>query len=412
LLRVIEADLLELVGLLVVRGAMILFSLLVSMLLARGLSVEEFGQYSLYLFYSTIVSTFISLGLPSLFLREAKMKNSKNFSVIACSYLLVIAVVVLAVGIGLFFAVGGLYGYIVLAACSMAIIAVFSSIERGVTRSTVRVNVVLLVVPIMNFVGILIWSSSSSLELASAFVCLVVANLIGVVFIIFRVFTFGMQLAKPSLTALFWSASRAFPFWLIAIVLVLSARVDLIIVDLMLGEKALGIFGVATRLADFVVMPLALLSMNVVSKVVYLNEGDKYSEVADYLFGLRMYSSLVALVCCGLTLLFSEWLVEILFGVEYLDAAELLCVLSVGIAVASIGYQDLVAMNALGYQNLVVRYLLAGFLLNVLLSILLSRVVGLAGVSWATAISFVVIRGVCFLRMRRILSEMQVNYIG
>jgi O-antigen/teichoic acid export membrane protein len=186
----------------------------------------------------------------------------------------------------------------------------------------------------------------------------------------------------------------------------LLAHLDVVVVGVVLGADAAGVYGASLRLAE-----LSYQSVFAVS-VVYLPEAVKMITAGqpDALAGLyrtaSRWSTLVSLLLAGVGFVAAPWLSELLFADDAPDATTVMRILFVGYAVygaLGLGYLTSVA---LGSYREIRRVALVSLPTIVVATVAAAELWGLTGVACATATGYVGFNLYWLLATRRALGAM------
>lgn len=195
-------------------------------------------------------------------------------------------------------------------------------------------------------------------------------------------FVFDVQLVKPLLKSV-W------PMVMSAVAIILYMRVDQIMIKNMLGSEQLGLYAAMTRIYEgWVIMPVilcaSLLPAIIKSKSLLQKE---YEKRLSLLFSLVFWVSIVAAV---ITTLFSEMIVRLTFGVEYVQASSVFVIIMWSAAFAAFGSVTLRYFVAENMEKKIAIRTIVALVINILLNLILIPVYGIEGAAIATLACLIV----------------------
>jgi O-antigen/teichoic acid export membrane protein len=210
-----------------------------------------------------------------------------------------------------------------------------------------------------------------------------------------HLFYWHRPLTKPVLASFRWDKSMellkiGIQFWIVQISAIVFLQTDLIMVAQLFGAKAVATYGVALKLFTIVglvqaafLAPLWSAYSEALARrdIVWIVKTFKSSVKTSLIWSIFAGGSISAL---------SPWLISHLIGVEsapQIDLTIAMFFLAVFTAVGQcIGY----LMNGLGKVSSQAIYGAIAAITNLVLSIILGKMFGLAGVTWATTIAIAI----------------------
>lgn len=164
------------------------------------------------------------------------------------------------------------------------------------------------------------------------------------------------------------------------------AQADLIIVGLMLGTDAAGIYAVASRVATFVMFPLNTVNMVVAPTIsTKLAQGDVNG--LRRIIKLGAWFSVMATVPLCLVLVVAGEFVLRLFGPHFVEGATVLSLLAISRVVNGLTAMSGYLMSMSGHEKELARALGYSAIANVVLNVALIPVLGMAGAAVATIVA-------------------------
>lgn len=177
----------------------------------------------------------------------------------------------------------------------------------------------------------------------------------------------------------------AWPLILSAISVMIYMRIDQVMIGNMIGYEALGNYTAAVRISEMWYFIPTIVTGSVFPAIIQTKKRDEklYYARLQKLYDMMIWLAIA--IAVPMTFL-SEWIVSVLYGVDYAKAASVL-VIHVWIGIfAFIGAASGKWFIAEKYQNLAFRRTFYGMIINVALNFLLIPRYGMQGAAWATLI--------------------------
>jgi len=168
----------------------------------------------------------------------------------------------------------------------------------------------------------------------------------------------------------------------------LFISIDLYLVKGLLGDDHLtGIYNGALtvgRIPYYLFYALTIILLPVISKTTSENDHEKTNEIVSNSLRL-MIVLLVPIVI--LMSYFAKPIIELFYGVNYLDAAMPMSVLVYGVGFLTIFYVMCFVMNGAGKTKIPMKLSIIGLVLNIVLNYFFIKKFGIIGSAWAITIS-------------------------
>ncbi|WP_242046805.1 oligosaccharide flippase family protein [Calothrix parietina] len=187
-----------------------------------------------------------------------------------------------------------------------------------------------------------------------------------------------------------WLLKTGFQFWIVQISAILIFQTDLIIVAQLFGASAVASYGITLRLFSLILYISSSFTISLwPAYSEALSRGD-YSWI-KHTFKMSVLISFIWSVCVGsLLVIFSPQLVYLLANKEVIPDIALLLAMLVTTVLNSIAQCVAMLANGLGELKLQTIFAPVSAISNLLLSILLGNLIGVSGVTLATAICILV----------------------
>jgi O-antigen/teichoic acid export membrane protein len=180
------------------------------------------------------------------------------------------------------------------------------------------------------------------------------------------------------------------PLLLVAVSAFIYTRTDQIMLKYMLGDEAVGNYAAAIRVSElFYFIPGIIVSSLFPKLIEYKkNDNQKYMLLLEKMYRLTIWIAIP--IALGL-FIFSDLIIDILYGVQYKTASEILSILSWSIIFASI---SAVFVKMLYIENYEKKYMyknLLGVVSNIMLNYILIKKIGVNGAAISTVVTLFVI---------------------
>lgn len=186
-------------------------------------------------------------------------------------------------------------------------------------------------------------------------------------------------------------------------------KMDLMMVGFFLNPAAVAIYNVATRVTNYLEVPMSGISQVIYPKIAMANsQGSKQDVSALYEKSVGVIVALIlplVIVVLGL----SEWVVTLIAGSSYAAAAPLLNVLVLAVMIKPWGRLFGITLDAMGKPQLNFLLLALGLLLNIVLNALFISWWGLQGAAFATLVAMITLVVTGQILIERILPISQGN---
>lgn len=351
-------------------------AIIVSVLVARRLGAEAFGDFSAAQSVALIFSVFVEVGLYTLVFREISVTPEQtNRYVVSALCIEIIATIVIS---GLLFGTVNFLGYSqqIIIATSFCWIWVLGIGYGRIVRVVLRANRLLLIDSIFNIfestvrailVIWIIWADPTPQNIAIMFALSSVITLICSIWFVYRRFiSFRWEF---DLAFLWKLLIRSLPFALTTMFTVSLYRLDTILLATMKDSYEVGIYNAAYRLnLNFFFIPTLICSA-LFPKLAMLSAAKDYGGLNHLIASL--YRILTILVFPLLMILFlsSKFIIYSLYGTDYQDSTALLQILLWINLFTSWNYIATYTLNALGAERAVASALGIALLFNTVANI-------------------------------------------
>lgn len=388
---------------------------------ARVLGPESFGIYSFAFGIATLIAVIIKSGMPQLMVREVSKYASndayalirgilrRSHQLLMYSSLIVIVSVVLLY-LYLDSAEYGDYFHSILLGALAALPIAYCQVHSGALQGFRRLFAAQVsdkivrpfLAAVMCIIIYYVWDLTAEAAMATQ----VIAGLIAAV-----IATFSLtKVAPPQLLRQYapayetkrWASSLV-PFALLGGFQLINKQADIIMLGLLATPEEVGIYKVASQGGILLIFALSAVQLVIaphISRLFIQNDISKLRRIlvlgAQAMFMLSLGP--------GLAFIFGgEFLIQLAFGAEYVNAASPLAILAGLNLLAFIFGFPILALNMCGFERATAIILGSSCLINVLLNFLLIPTFGAIGAAFSTGGTLVVSTALSAIWARKIL---------
>jgi len=390
------------------KGAMIIISFALTMLISRHYGAEGLGLYSLSVTFFSITSIFCLIGMQTSVVRlipehiarysvqsAAKLLRNIYASVIALSITLGLIVYLFSNQIGMVFSSTQNVPEIIRTASIFLVFFSVYSLSLQVLRALKKIAAITtleLLLPISRIVvlGVLLTYFYHTMNPIQALLTsVVILCLISVLFVIttFKKSLTGIKTSRVKSLPFRELIRISFPMFLTGAMGVVISQADILMVGWLIDVESAGKYAVATKIALVISLILVALNSIMTPKIseLFYSEGKdgKFLQLARA--GTRIAGALGLLVFIGIVI-FAENIL-LLFGDEFSSLKTCLVILCVGQLTNCFAGPVASVLNMTGHQVVFNRIMIGTGLLNIFLNYLLIHRFGVEGAAYSTAIS-------------------------
>lgn len=383
-------------------GTVLAFAL--SVVLARALGPSGNGRYALAILVTTALSSIFNLGLgpanvyfvgSGAISMAAARRLSLRAGILASAVVLAIGGCLLSLNlVSSWIALPRVYLTLALACFPLALIQQLLASLLQARSDFRRLNRVLLAVPVTNILLVSLATTVVGLTVSAALAAYAVALTVGLLASWRSVLAaegnrYGSKptLAQDGKRYLGKAFSYGWKAQLSNSVTMLVYRVDLVLVGAFMSTSAVGVYAVATLIAERLWMPSQAISTVLLPRLAELQNSE--TERLQLTPQVSRCTLALTTVCAGLLACLAAPLVRLAYGAGFESAVAPLLVLLPGVAMLSatrILANDLAARGRPGLNLAVSLVTLA---VNLLANLLLIPVAGVPGAALATTIAYI-----------------------
>jgi|AntRauTorcE11898_2_1112593.scaffolds.fasta_scaffold00195_5 O-antigen/teichoic acid export membrane protein len=391
-----------------VKAAGTLLSLVVALVLARVLGPAGYGIYSYVFALVGILSVPAQFGLPQLVVRETANAHAvADWSAVkgiwrwAGSLAVVLSLLLAFAGGAAVWMLGERLGGVQVATLAWGLVllpVIVLARLRGAALRGLRHVVagqlpdmvlrpgllaILVLVLVLGFGEVVTASRAMALHALAA----TSALLVGAVLLL-RVRPSELGSVQPRFSHRAWGRALI-PLGLTAGMMVITRQSDIVLLGLFVEVEQVGIYRVAASASLLVAFGLEAVGAVVAPQIARLYARGELRQLQRLATACSRVSLAVALPAALVFVLYGEWLLGVVVGVEYAGGAAALAILAGGQLVnAGMGLVGLL-LNMTGHETVVTRTLALAALGHIVANLLLIPVWGMNGAAVATAGTFI-----------------------
>ena len=380
----------------------------VAILLARSLGPENYGIYTFALSIILLLGLPTKVGLPLLILQKTVQYHIKkkwshlhgllilsNAFVIIFSILIATLVIIVAwwvwhdeeiVKTNVLF-----WGLLLLPLIAFANLR--SAALRGLGKIIQGNLPELLIQPLVIFLLLVvtIWLGNKLTPVMAIHYNLIAA---------FAAFFVGATMLKRALPKKIFLAKRTYelkiwglsliPFATTKGLIIINSQLAVIMLGFLDFTDQLGLYRVAFSTATLVSFGLTVTNSVLAPQIAKLYNLGNTIKLQRIITASTWMIMIITLPIILVFIFFSEQLIQLLFGIEYIHAGTALVILSLGQLTNSLTGPTTTVLNMTGNEKQNIKGILLGLVLNVILSVMLIPSYGLIGAAIATAVSLTV----------------------
>ncbi len=363
--------------------------------IARYLGPEQYGLLNFALAFVGLFGAIASLGLQGVMVRNIVNKPVDANSIMGTGFILrflgglasfsliMIAIIIIRPEDLIAKLIVAILGFTLILQSSEVVKYWFES--HVLSKYVVWVeNSVFIVIAIIKVILILVHAPLMS------FVFAVFAEALFVSLLLFTIYSWKagrLKDWKPNFKIAKQLLNDSWPLILSGLAIAIYMRIDLVMLEYMIGNKSVGIYSAAVRISEvWYFIPMVIVSSVFPSIVEAKQKSEElYYQRLQKLYDLVLW---IAIVVALLMTFLSNWVVELLFGFQYIEAGSVLKIhiwAGINVALGSAWSNWILIENK---QKLVLYGHILGAVLNVVLNMFLIKSIGINGAALATLVSY------------------------
>ncbi len=370
--------------------AKVLFFLII-VVIARNLSVQDFGSFSFVFAFVNLFSLLADFGLSTLLIRDySRLKERDSYianMLIVRSVASVVAFGLVSLAWMLWLNGSGNWALIVFVAAWMVFMG-YLQFAQAIFRAMERMEYQALTKLIYNLVllALLLVVIALGLGLYGVVATYTASALITAILAYYLVFRQGISLRwEFNPTIIRKVISEAWMLGLTGYFIAIYVSVDQFLLGILGSYEQVGIYSVAYKFELLSSMFSLILTNSIFPTISSFNDVTRITRF--YLGKVRLVIVLGAVVSLGV-LVFSYPVIVYLFGEKYLQAFDVLKILTVASFFEFLVYFGYITLLALGRTRLVLLYKFVSMSANIVLNFILIPWYGVYGAAMATVVSY------------------------
>jgi len=375
----------------------LLSGILIGIWVARYLGVSNFGTLSYVISISALFTSFTTLGLNEIVVKELLSKKKSQTAILKTSFFLMLIASCCSLALFSIWVISFpeffKESYFIFIAISASIFLSFNVIElffRSKVNSApvVKVRIVALLFSVI-FRVIFIYFEAG----LNYFVFLILFNSFFIamcmcyIYLKHRSSTCQEAVDTAVGNLGFYLLSQSWPFIISGIFISLYMKIDQAMIGYMLGLHDVGLYAAAARLSELWYFIPATIVMSLLPAIIKAKNSGKvnYESLLEYLYLAMIMGALIISIIMSF---FSENIVLLIYGKEFQDASAVLTihVWSSVFIFFNIIFSQWILIE--GLQRLKVYIDLVAVIVNIFLNLLLIPIWGVSGAAIATLLSY------------------------
>ena len=366
-----------------------LVSLFVIIYLARYLGTVGFGKYSFVFAYLAFFNIITDLGLQQILVREMAREPSTAPKLIGNAYVIrllltVFAIVLSIVIITLLPYPADTTSYIYIASLTLLFIS-FSDFYATIFQANLAMEYSVVAKLAFKFVsaGLILWIIFSYGTILQVIIALVFSEGVKTVLS----YLFSRKFVRPRFAIDFglWKylLKACLPLALSSVIIILYYRIDVVMLSMMQGDSAVGIYSAAQRLCEpFSLVSYALMmSLFPLMSCYFKSSEDKLRQT--YTLAIRYVLIIMLPIAIGITLI-ADKIVLLIYGAPFASSVTVLQILIWTYVLGNVGSVLVNTLVAIGRQNLIAWCTGLCAIVNITLNFSLIPVMSYNGAAIAT----------------------------
>ena len=390
-----------------------LISLLVTIYLARYLGIVGFGKYNFVFAYLAFFNIITDLGLQQILVREMAREPSSAPKLIGNAYIIRIILTVFAIALAIVVITLMSYPidttlYVYIAAFTLLFIS-FSDFYATIFQANLVMEYRVISKLAFKFIsaGLVLYLIFTGGTLTEIILVMVFSEMIKALLHYY----FSRKFVKPVFTIDFglWKRllKESFPLAFTSVIWIIYFRIDVVMLSMMKGDVAVGLYSAAYRLSE----PLSLIpAALVISLFPIMSTSFKESKgnlVKVYRFGLKYILIIMLPIAVGVAFI-ADRTILLIYEPEFASSAIALRILVWAVLFGSVNYIMLDLLVAIDRQILNIWTMGAGAVVNVILNLILIPIMSFTGAAITTVVTNALICVVCFYFVSKHLQKIPV----
>jgi O-antigen/teichoic acid export membrane protein len=370
---------------------------LVTIWIAKYLGPEDFGIYSYILSIVSIFLAFTTLGFDSILIKFFVLYKNKKQTILFTSFYLrlLFSSFLITVLLVLFFLVeqeNSIFYYIVIASFAtifqsfwvldfffqsqiLGRYVALANITTVLVSSAIKIIFIFLHKPLIYFIYMYIFDFGLLSFLLAYFY-----------FIVYKKIDFKLLNKRIGVILL----NRSWPLILSSISVILYMKMDQIMIQNMLGSYELGIYSAAIKIIEIWYFIPIIVSSSIFPMILNFKKisFEQYCIKLGKIFSLLFYISLIIIL---ITIVLSPYIIDILFGVQFEQSAQVLIFYSWTCIFVFIGTAGNLWYITENLQLLSLFRSIIGLMINIILNLVLIPKYNLYGAAISTLISQIMV---------------------
>jgi O-antigen/teichoic acid export membrane protein len=367
----------------------IVFSAGSILLIVNNLSPISFGYYSIAITIFSVLSALASLGLDSILFKKLNELLCPNYLILTFKVRLFAALFVSLASAFIYF-LSELEWILLLLFLTISLLVDSFQGFREVAHAKRRYRLLAIASTVAVLVQFVFTFLLLHFEFDYLWLCLpIILNRV-VYICVLSIFQFDflsieMTEANHNLSKVL---QQGFPLMIAAVAGLAYAAQDQWVIGLLLGMEGVAVYAAGIKLVLLIVVIPTIITNVLYRRII----GDGQSNImTEYLKGLYSVMFYIGVSAFLMIQIFSDYVIGLIYPIEYIDAADVLKVYAVILIVAFFQSLNNKILVFMGLQKFIMNRVLMSLLVNLALNFLMIPSFGILGAAFATVLSEILI---------------------
>ena len=380
------------------KAIVFVFSMFISIALARYLGASDYGRYTFFGVIYTFVNSFACFGMQQIVTKEFAAYENKRKAVLYAAIIVAFATgMITELGVLILQLITGFLSWLEVAVlgviCLFNVCQIFYYYLTATYQLKYVVKIKNIVLIWMVVIYIVLIMSKASVEWFILVYALKECGTLGVSFLAFLCSREKEKIRyqEAAVSEIFFIIGKlihlCLPLLLGGLSVTIYMKIDQVMIKSMLGEEQLGIYSVGIKLVDafFFIPPAVTAGLLPYFAKQYMEEPTifwtRYERFASALNAIA-YMYVIVLAVLG------KWMIHFLYGEEYAEAYKILMVTIWTVIPVCMGCMRGIFLSIMEYSGLSFFFSIAAAVMNMAMNYLMIPVSGALGAAIASVISY------------------------
>ncbi|OED56340.1 hypothetical protein BEI46_08605 [Aliivibrio fischeri] len=356
-----------------------------SIILSRALGVFDFGLYNFIISITLLISPLIMYGFDEYcFQKFITIKSKKYLSKLintCISVRVILSLILILISLTIYVLTSSDKSLLFLFATSHFLISSFSIFQiynNAKLKSVINAKINLSVMILMILIRLIMYKVNPSLEIYIILYSFEMALISFLSYLSYK----EKVIIEIDFKFVFMISKKVLPLAASSLAIVVYYKIDQMMLGVMLGFDAVGIYAIQAQ----IVLAINLLLQIIINGTfpAWFENGKIKDELIGGVYKLSIWISLIAIV---FSYYLSDYIISLFWGVEYLQAADVLIITLFGTIFSGVGFISSKKMISMKLQHFRMKRVILGMLINIVFNLILIPILGVKGAAIATVIA-------------------------